>query len=69
MILLPLNKDKSAIKSANTKIAEALMWLFIPYKFDLKMYFDNQDFDLPSVVGLNEDVEKYLKGNFAKEGN
>ena len=69
MILLPLNKDKSAIKSANTKIAEAVMWLFIPYKFELKMYFDNQNFELPSVVGLNEDVDKYLKENFAKEGN
>jgi hypothetical protein len=33
------------------------------------MYFDNQNFELPSVVGLNEDVEKYLKDNFAKEGN
>jgi hypothetical protein len=69
IILLPLSKDRAAIRIANNKIAESVMWLFIPYKFELKMYFDNQNFELPSVVGLNEDVEKYLKDNFAKEGN
>ncbi len=65
IILLPLSKDKSAIKSANTKITEAVIWLFVPYKFELKMYFDNQNFDLPEIVGLNKDVEKYLKENFS----
>ena len=66
MVIIPLNKDRAVVKAANTKIAEAVMWLFVPYKFELKMFFDNQTFPLPEVVGLNKDVDAFIKENIGK---
>jgi hypothetical protein len=67
MMAKPLNKDKVALEKARRNIAERVMWIFIPYKYDLKIYFDNQQYELPEIVGLNKDVDKFLKETFSQD--
>ena len=67
MMYKPLNKDKIALENARRNITERVMWLFIPYKFDLKIYFANQQYELPEIVGLNKDVDAFLKQSFNQD--
>lgn len=57
MMAIPLNRDTLALENARRNMAERTMWLFMPYKFDLKIYFADQQYELPKVVGLNKDVD------------
>lgn len=60
LLPLKLEKFKSFHLAAKNKIATALMFYFIPYKFELKVFFSNQQLPLPVVVGLNKDVNEYI---------
>lgn len=62
-----LNKDKYAKKLAQDIISERVMWLFVPYKFNVKIYFGNQQYQLPEIVGLTKDVDEFLKDKFQQE--
>jgi hypothetical protein len=68
-VLLPLRleKFKNFKIAAKNKISEALMFYLIPYQFDLKIYFENQQFKLPEVVGLNKDVKEYIEEQVGKK--
>jgi hypothetical protein len=67
--LLPirLERMKAFQAEAKSKIATALMFYFMPYQFDLKVYFDNQELKLPIVVGLNKKVEEYIGEQVGKK--
>jgi hypothetical protein len=62
-----LNKDKYAKKLAQDIISERVMWLFVPYKFNLKIYFGNQQYQLPEILGLTKDVDEFLKDKFQQD--
>ena len=68
-ILLPikLERMKAFQAEAKSKIATALMFYFMPYQFDLKVYFDNQELKLPIVVGLNKKIEEYIGEQVGKK--
>jgi hypothetical protein len=66
-LLIQLEKIKYKKNEAKKLITEALMFYFIPYKFNIKMYFDNQEFPLPQVPGLNKDVKEYIEEQVGKK--
>lgn len=68
-ILLPIKLEhmKAFQTEAKSKIATALMFYFMPYHFDLKVYFDNQELKLPIVVGLNKKIEEYIGEQVGKK--
>ncbi|MBK8659015.1 MAG: hypothetical protein IPN22_09135 [Bacteroidetes bacterium] len=64
--LLPvLQKHKSHQAKARKNVAKALMFYFIPYKFDLKFFIENQLQTLPVLPGVNKDVDEYIKEQLA----
>lgn len=65
--LIPvLNKNKGNLKAAKLSATKALMFYFIPYKFDLKVYIDNDIQDLPVVPGVNQSVDEAIKKAIGK---
>lgn len=65
--LLPrLNKQKSHQAKVKRNVAKALMFYFVPYKFDLKLYIDSEAQTLPDVPGVNKDVDEFIKEQFTK---
>jgi hypothetical protein len=61
-LLLPLlEKNKANQKAAKKTVAKAVMFYFMPYKFDLKLYFDNAFYPLPDVPGVNQTVDEAIK--------
>jgi hypothetical protein len=65
--LLPiLRKHKAHQAKARKNVAKALMFYFIPYKFDLKLFIENELQTLPVLPGVNKDVDEYIKEQFAK---
>ncbi len=67
LLPLKLEKIKAFQAAAKTKIATALMFYFMPYKFSLKIFFGNQELKLPEVVGLNKEVEEYIGEQVGKK--
>ncbi len=60
--LIPkLAKNKGNVKAAKLATTKALMFCFIPYKFDLRVYIDSQLQDLPIVPGVNQSVDDAIK--------
>ena len=60
-VLIPqLEKNRANQKAAKTTVAKAVMFYFIPYGFDLKLYIDNVQQTLPSVPGVNQTVEQAI---------
>ena len=66
-LLIPLlGKNKSAQKVAKTVIAKALMYYFIPYKFDLQLYIAEQLQELPLLPGVNQTVDEAINQMLGK---
>ena len=61
-----LEKDKIHINKASRRLTEVIMYYFMPYKFDLKIYYDNVEYPLPSVPGITQSVEEYVKQQVGK---
>ena len=60
-VLIPvLDKNKSNKKAAKKTVAKALMFYFMPYRLDLKLYIDNELQTLPQVPGVNETVDEAI---------
>ncbi len=66
LMRMRLEKQKEHIKKGKHNITVAAMWLLMPYKFKLRVFFDGQEFPLPQVPGLNKDVNEYLKEQVGK---
>jgi hypothetical protein len=65
--LLPvLQKDKANHKAAKKTVAKALMFYFMPYKFDLKLYIENVAQTLPLVPGVNQTVDEAINQMLGK---
>lgn len=62
---VPLSKTENHLQAARTKITTSLMWLLLPYGFNLNISFDGRNTPLPKVPGLNQDVDEYLKEKVA----
>ena len=59
--LIPvLDKNRANKKAAKKTVAKALMFYFMPYKLDLKLYIDNELQTLPQVPGINETVDEAI---------
>lgn len=52
-----LEKNKTNRKASKTATVKALMYYFMPYKFDLKVYIAEEQQTLPSVPGVNQSVD------------
>jgi hypothetical protein len=61
-----LNKHKSHIKAAKNNVAKSLMFYFIPFKFNLKVYIDNEQWPLPIVPGVNKSVDEAIRESLGK---
>jgi len=60
--LIPvIEKDKASQKAAKQTITKALMFYFMPYKLDLKVYIDLVEQPLPKVPGVNQSVDDAIK--------
>ncbi|MCS6935497.1 MAG: hypothetical protein NZM35_10170 [Chitinophagales bacterium] len=66
-ILPVLEKNKSHLHAARQNVAKALIYYFVPYKLDLKLYINNEQQSLPEVPGVTIDVDTYLKRTFSAE--
>lgn len=61
-LLYPLiEKDKKHQLLAKETIAKALMYYFMPYKFNLNLYINEQNVPLPQVPGINKDIDEALR--------
>ncbi len=59
--LIPiLEKHKSNQKAAKTAVAKAMMFYFMPYKFDLQLYINEEQQQLPIVPGINQTVDEAI---------
>ena len=59
--LIPvLEKSKANHKAAKLTVTKAAMFYFMPYKFDLKVYIDNEQQTLPLVPGVNQTVDEAI---------
>lgn len=60
-------KNKMHLPQARRNVAKALMFYFMPYKFSLKLYIDNEQQTLPVVPGVNQTVEDAIKEMVGKK--
>ena len=64
-LLIPaLDKIKSHQTALKTNVTKVFMFYFMPYKFQLKVYIDNEQQVLPVVPGINKNVDEYIKEVF-----
>jgi hypothetical protein len=61
-----LEKNKANHKVAKLAVTKAVMFYFMPYKFDLKLYIDQQEQALPKVPGVNQTVEEAINQMLGK---
>ncbi len=61
-----IEKNKLHQQAAKQTLAKALMFYFMPYKFDLKLYIDNQYQTLPIVPGVNQTVDEAINQMLGK---
>ena len=60
--LIPvIEKNKANQKAARLTVTKALMFYFMPYKLDLKVYIDLVEQPLPLVPGVNQSVDDAIK--------
>ena len=65
--LIPvIEKNKANQKAARLTVTKALMFYFMPYKLDLKVYIDLVEQPLPIVPGVNQTVDEAIKEAFGK---
>ena len=65
--LIPLlNKNKANQKVAKNVVAKAVMFYFMPYKFDLKLYINSEQQTLPKVPGVNQTVDEAINQMLGK---
>ena len=65
--LIPvLDKNKSNQKAAKLVVTKAMMFYFMPYKFDLKLYINEQQQTLPKVPGVNQTVDEAINQMLGK---
>jgi hypothetical protein len=63
--LIPvIEKHKANQKAARLTVTKALMFYFMPYKLDLKVYIANNQQQLPIVPGVNQTVDEAIKEAF-----
>ncbi len=63
--LIPvIEKHKANQKAAKLTVTKALMFYFMPYKLDLKVYIANDQQQLPVVPGVNQTVDEAIKEAF-----
>jgi hypothetical protein len=56
-----LAKNKSHMREAKKNITISAMWLLMPYRYNIRIFFNSEEFPLPTVPGINQKVEDYLK--------
>ncbi|MES2619312.1 MAG: hypothetical protein V4615_00555 [Bacteroidota bacterium] len=61
-----LEKNKANQKAAKKTVAKAVMFYFMPYKFDLKLYINNEQQTLPKVPGVNQTVDEAINEMLGK---
>ena len=60
--LIPiLEKNKTHQKAARLAVTKAMMFYFLPYKLNLKVYIDNNEQPLPLVPGVNQSVDDAVR--------
>lgn len=65
--LIPaIEKNKANQKMARLTVTKALMFYFMPYKLDLKLYIANELQPLPLVPGVNQSVDDAIKEAIGK---
>ncbi len=65
--LIPvLEKNKINRKVSKTATVKALMYYFMPYKFDLKVYIAEEQQTLPKVPGVNQTVDEAINQMLGK---
>lgn len=67
--LATITKHKANMAAARKNVAKALIFYFVPYKLDLKLYIGNQLQTLPEVPGVTKDIDSYIKENFGQQNN
>ncbi len=65
-IIPVLEKNKINRKISKTATVKALMFYFMPYKFDLKVYIAEEQQTLPSVPGVNQTVDEAINQMLGK---
>ncbi len=53
-----LERNKSNQKAAKVAVAKSMMYYFMPYKFDLQLYINEEQQQLPVVPGINQTVDE-----------
>lgn len=61
LVRLPLEKNKAHLNEGKKNIAITAMWFLMPYKYNISVFFNSEEFPLPQVPGINKDVEEYIK--------
>lgn len=61
LVRLPLEKNKSHINEGKKNITTTAMWFLMPYKYNLRVFFNSEEYPLPQVPGINKNVDDYLK--------
>ncbi|MCS6819920.1 MAG: hypothetical protein RMJ53_05180 [Chitinophagales bacterium] len=69
IVRMPLEKNKAHLNEAKKNIAITAMWYLMPYRYNLRIFFNSQEFNLPVVPGINKSVEEYLKEQIAPKTN
>lgn len=65
--LIPvLGKNKINRKISKTATVKTLMYYFMPYKFDLKVYIAEEQQTLPMVPGVNQTVDEAINQMLGK---
>lgn len=61
-----IENDKANQKATRAAIVKTLMFYFMPYKFDLKVYIDSEQQTLPKVPGINQSVDEAIRQMIGK---
>jgi len=61
-----LEKNKTNRKISKTATVKTLMYYFMPYKFELKVYIAEEQQTLPSVPGVNQTVDEAINQMLGK---
>lgn len=63
--LLPvLSKDKANKARAKENVIKSLAYYILPYKFELRIYIDNELQTIPVLPGANKDVDEFIQEQF-----
>ena len=66
--LLPvLSKEKANREKAKQSVIKSLAYYILPYKFELRIYIDNELQTIPVIPGANKDVDEFINEQFEKK--